>query len=747
MSTASQGWATIVAAVGLSLAALVPLRAARPLSWSVPADEIARGRADGIAVTSRGRLYLAPRLTELGGSLTPGGPVQVWAMAGDDAGSTYLGTGPEGQILRLEGSGPPRLLATVDEPMVTALAVAPDGSLLAGTAPGGILYRVDRDGRAEPWAETGERYVWSLVFGNNDVVYAGTGERGRILRISPAGEGEVLFDADEPHIVSLEVLPAGDLLAGGAGQGRVYRVDREGHALVLHDDELPEVVAVSTGANGAVLAALVGAARPASRRPALRLRLPDGVSVGSTDEAVSSLEESTGPTLLGTIEGLAADAADAGKERTAGRVVRIDPDGGTTELWRSTRESPFCLARDARGRTLFGTGEPARLYRIDGDGEVALLATLREAQLTSLRRIGRRLLLATSNPAAAYRLEDEPAPFGTFVSRPFDAGGPARWGSIRWQIEGPRDATAGAGTARRVEVYTRTGNSSEPDATWSAWSPALTDHEGSAVINPDGRFLQWRVRQLAGADPPPSLHDVRVRYEPYNRPPRVGPPREIASAARNHDEPRRIGWTAGDPDGDTLEVRLEYRPAGATEWNVAAVTATPEAGCAKEADGGECDGELVWADEALAEGPYEIRVVASDGPGNPPGEGLEAEARPADPVVVDRTAPRVEIERAADGALRVRVEDRLSEIRAVELVAGGRTRHTLRPDDGVCDSRRETYRVEAEGWSGTGWVLRGSDTAGNVVELPLRTGPESTEEGEEDRTGRGGAQPSRVGRS
>ena len=36
-------------------------------------------------------------------------------------------------------------------------------------------------------------------------------------------------------------------------------------------------------------------------------RLPDGVQVGTTDEAVGTLEESTGPTLRGYIEGLAED--------------------------------------------------------------------------------------------------------------------------------------------------------------------------------------------------------------------------------------------------------------------------------------------------------------------------------------------------------------------------------------------------------------------------------------------------------
>ena len=77
----------------------------------------------------------------------------------------------------------------------------------------------------------------------------------------------------------------------------IYRLDEEGHALVLHDDELPEVVALGVEPGGAVLAALVAAPGKTVPRPALRLQLPDGVQVGTRDETVGILEESTGPTL------------------------------------------------------------------------------------------------------------------------------------------------------------------------------------------------------------------------------------------------------------------------------------------------------------------------------------------------------------------------------------------------------------------------------------------------------------------
>jgi hypothetical protein len=687
-----------LAMAGGVLIAISGSHAAGIRTWSEDAAALARGLADGMAVSRDGWLYLAPRLSRIEAVEAPA--AQIWSLVADPAGGgLFAGTGPEGRVLRLSPPGRAAEHATLGPPLVTALAALPDGRLLAGTAPDGLVYRIGASGAAEVFCETGERYVWALVVTDSGEIYAGTGERGRVLRILPSGGTEVLFDGDEAHVVSLLALPGGELLAGGAARGLVYRIDREGNALVLHDDDLAEVVALAVQEDGAVIAATIAAAEEETRRPAVHLRLPEGAPLsGAADESVGMIDETT---VRGYIEGLAPREVLA-PPRVRGRIVRIAADGSTRELWSSTQESPFCVAADAHGRVLFGTGEPARLHRIEPGGDVALLATLREAQVTALAEGSGSVYLATSNPAALYVVEERAAETASFVARPLDAGGPARWGSIRWQAEE---------AAGRTEFYTRTGNSEEPDATWSAWSPALTTAGGSPIVNPDGRYVQWRLRQSGGAGAGPRLAKVTLVYEPYNRPPELRDLR-LDPAAPGTRAPLRLRWSARDADGDLPEITVRYRPVAGGAWSEAGVVGVEEPGATTES---WRPFEWSWDTTEVPEGEYEVGIVATDQPANPAGEGLLAAEQPTVRAVVDRTPPTVEVTIEPDGAWTIHAEDTHSDLRRLDLVRHGRVRFTARPLDGVCDSRVERYRL-TQPEPGDGWSVRGVDAAGNVAE-------------------------------
>ncbi|MBZ5640677.1 MAG: hypothetical protein LAO51_18215 [Acidobacteriia bacterium] len=705
--------ALLPAALAAAALAHLPAGAVHTRIWSPSAFDLERGDADGVAVTTRGRLFLVPRFASLGGPRLAGTPAHVWSAAADPSGNVILGTGPEGRVIKVTPAGVASVLFTTADTMVTSLAFLPGGDLLAGTAPGGKIYRIGPSGKGSVWCETGERYVWSLAIAPDGTVFAGTGEQGILLKIDRTGKAEPFFDSDEAHLVSLALLPGGGLIAGGAGRGLVYRIDGEGHARILHDDELPEARAVAIAPDGAVYAALLGPPEAEPRAPAVRIQVAGGAEIGASPDHVGDLQERPGPTLEGVIEGLPAAREERGRG-VRGKVIRIAPDGTDTEIWRSSIEAPFCLLLDKEGRVLFGAGEPARLYRSEAPDEVALVASFPEGQVTGLLAAGGAVVAATSNPAAAFRMEGEAREAGVYVSRPFDAGTLARWGTIRWLAEG---------APGRAEFYTRTGNTGDPDATWSAWSPALTDPAGSKVTNPDGRFVQWRAR-LAGGDAAGSrVSSASISFAPVNRSPAL---RELVLEAPKLSVSGKATFRFGvaDPDGDPVSVEIRYRKLGDEAFAVAARVESIETatGAGDEDEAAFKDGKAVWDTASVSEGVYEVRAIASDRAANFPDEGKERPSSPPLHVTVDRTPPVIEARRIEGGAVEVKATDALSPVNRLEAMRDGKVVFQARPMDGVSDSREEVYRIAAvDLGSGTGAVqsLRVLDDAGNVAETPV----------------------------
>jgi hypothetical protein len=675
---------------------------------STPSD-LERGESDGIAVTSRGRLFLAPRIAPWGKALPDAFPSQVFAASANGSGDVFLGTGPDGLLVKVARDGTQSIFFRVDEPLLTAVTALPTGEILVASAPGGKIYKVRPDGKGSVWCQTQERYVWALLGAGEGAVFAATGDRGRLLKIDRNGNSSVLFDADESHLVSLAPAPDGGVWAGGGGRGLLYRIDAEGHGRVAYDDDLPEAKALLPTPSGDLMVAFDAPPVSEKRPPALRLRVAGGTSGAS--EAMGDLDTRQQPAIQGVIEGLPSEAAEESLP-LRGKIVRVSADGAAEELWRSRTEAPFALALDERSRALFATGEPAKIWRVEAPGEIALLATLKEAQTTAFARAARGLIAATSNPASVYALGSDSGESGTFLAPPVDAESVARWGTISWHE---------AGAGGRVELFTRTGNSEAPDGTWSAWSAARVDASGSPVTNPDGRFLQWRAKIGGGRDAGPSVASVAATYATKNRAPSIRDLR-VEPASGAIAAKATIRWSAADPDGDGVSVDAQARPAGTSAWRSAvrtdpapSKTSDPTLGN----DGSAKDGKATWDTSSWDEGVYELRAVASDQLSNPPSEGLEATAELSVSVMLDRTPPTIDAKRRGN-VIEVLVADALSGVARLEVVADGKVAFSPRPADGVCDNVRETFQIPAaQIGPGGSWSLRATDAAGNAFEAPV----------------------------
>jgi len=169
--------------------------------------------------------------------------------------------------------------------------------------------------------------------------------------------------------------------------------------------------------------------------------------------------------------------------------------------------------------------------------------------------------------------------------------------------------------------------------------------------------------------------------------------------------PTTLSWKADDPNGDTLDYALYIKAADEEEWHLLKDELRQPS--------------FTLDPNSLADGKYVARLVASDEASNSRETARSAELVSA-PFWLDSTPPLVRALRqrlTADGAEVVfQVEDATSPLRKAEISREGEDWRDLRSDDGIVDSRVETFTVQTGKLAPGEHVLtlRATDTSGNV---------------------------------
>ncbi len=644
-------------------------------------DRLSGGDLKGVSVASDGTVRAGLTL----GSAALGGDAQAsFAALALRDGSVLVGTSPNGKVLRVVGDAA-QPYADTDALAVTALAELKDGTVIAATIPDGKLVKLTQ-GKATPFATLpNTSYVWALAVDKAGTsVYAATGgPEGRVFRVNAAGQAEVYFKSEEPHLVSVAIGKNNEVYAGSSGKGLLYAIKGPGRAEVLYDFAGQEVKAIAVAPDGAVYAIANEYGEP----PEPPRRSP-----------VAAGRAAPGPT--------SGARPKAGK----GVLYKFDTAGRPEKLMAHTEFHYAALALDERGAPHVGTGAEGRVYTVDDAHVVTLEADTDERQVSALALSGNRGYVVASDPPVLHRVLGRGGGEATWTSKVLDAGLRARFGRLSWQ---------GAG---RLEVATRSGNTSAPDPTWSPWSAAQTS--AFAVASPAGRFVQVRARFT---DASATLSDVTLPFvtenlrpvvldvtaAPKNAPakePKEGIPASGGEAPK-HDATVKISWRVDNLDADPLRFRLTFRR---EDQALAHPVTRPDELLTKT--------EYDWDTQAIPEGRYRVRVEASDELANPPKEALR-HANESSVLVIDNTPP-VLSELALDGRrLRARVVDGVSSIARVEVSFDGQTE--FRPvgaADGVFDSLTEQVDEDLSALVPKGAhtvTVRAYDTAGNATTREL----------------------------
>ncbi len=686
-------------------------------------QEFLRGESKGIAVSSDGRLMLGPGRTIV---LETDEPF-IYSTVATPQGTIYIGTGNDGKVFRISDTGK-KELAKLDEPGVYALALDSANRLYAGTAPEGKVYRISEDGKAEVFFDPEEKFIWDLVFDKNDNLYVATGTRGIVYKVDPAGKKTEFFDSDETHVVTLELDLEGNLLAGSAPEGLLYRISTQGDkkSFTLLDSDLEEMKAITVDRYGIIYAAsLSGASRL--------------TTVAETAAAGSGKEASQGKDNSG-------DEIKKVKTEPAGRlhVYRVERNGLVRTIYTSNTEIAFDIAVRSDGSIILATGNKGRIIALDTNGFKTLLMDTEEEQITRLFTSGSDLYAATSNLGKVLRIDQAPREKGEYLSEIIDAGATSLWGTISWTVRNP--------TRREgITLYTRSGNTKKPGDTWSAWSEAYTNPEGSQISSQASTYLQWKlsyapeVRGSSLLADENSVDSVSVTYQQYNLPPRISSltihSNGIAFAKNQGSPPPAGGTYPGGPDGaHTLSLpenirkletpeqsamaRKVYIPAARSiSWDAAdpnqddltysvliSRNSSPEWKLLEE---GLTEKYYTIDGASFPDGDYKVKIIVSDLPANPKDSALTDELV-SNTFRINNLAPVITWESSpGNGITAFSVTTSATRLFRVEYSIDSRHWSVVFPKDGITDSRSESYQVEVP--PGTKSIqVRAIDDNGNI---------------------------------
>jgi WD40 repeat protein len=661
-------------------------RAEHTRRWRISTyEEFLKGKANGVAVRSDGRLELAPKFA----LIADADASYLWSLRTDPKGALYAAGGSPAKVFRFDTAGKPTIVFESPDLSAQAIAFDQQGNLYVGTSPDGKVYRVSSSGEKSVFFDPKTKYIWDLAFSSDGTLYVATGDKGQIFAVNPSGKGELFYSSDEAHIRVLAFDPSGNLIAGTEPNGRVLRVshssaksprsnkseDKSAQGFVLYETAKREVTALAISPDGTIYLSAIGEKqRNVTPAPSAVFVTPQ-VTTTITNSPGVSAAQSTTPSVLLPFPPVVSSS-----------IYRISANGAPDELWSSREDVVYSLGLGADGRLLAGTGNNGALLGIDSKGVFAQLAKSGSAQITGISRSkDGKVFVCTANPGKVFSVGPEFEAEGTYESRSFDAQNFSQWGRLEWWS--PRTATNTASAAKkssthnnepRVEFFARSGNTEDPGREWSTWYGPYT-RSGTEMEIPSARFAQWKA-VIHGGQPGDGVDWASLAYLPRNVAPVIdgiaiqepgvranatnimsaGQPTAVTlklppapnvsgviitqsgTAPRFEPPPQGIQqkgyatvlWSVHDDNDDELRYAVYYRGENEQDWKLLKDKLEQKF--------------YSWDTTSFPDGAYYLKIVATDAPSNPPATALSAE-RISERFEVDNTPPGIEHLSAVSG--------------------------------------------------------------------------------------------------
>jgi hypothetical protein len=665
--------------------------------------DFAKGFFDRTTVTSEGDVRLSVTISR---AIDTGRPF-VWTLVPTDDGSMLIGTGHEGDVLRLSPDSKLGTLCRLPELEVHWLVADRDGWLV-GTSPRGRLYRITSDGNYQQVAQLEQNYPVCAVRRSEQAILIGAGGSAGVVYEWRDGQLRPLLRTGQNHVTALSATADGTVYVGTGDNATLWRILADDTAQAVRDFGDGAVSALAVLQDGSVLIGIY------PRAQLLRL-YPDGHWRTVIERAESPILA-----LVGTPDGSVFACG-------SGVIYQVFPDN-RVNLVENRLDVDFASAVWWQNALWLGTANGGEIYtaRLDG-GEGVYISPVHDAK--SRAQWGALYWIADTPAGTSVQISTRsgnvPEPDGSWSewSSPLTAPGDritspaARYVQYRavLRTQSPQVSPR----LQSVSLYYRTQNQ-PPRVT-------LRTPKGGAVLSGE-QTIEW---QAEDPDKDRLLYQVYYRAEgerewkevqvsskpspskPASQPAGKSPPQpasadDVPTVEQMMADLRR--QVEDDPNIST-EVKAEILATAARELpqvraamqeEVRKASPAAEAVAQAPAAPPSTATSRKWDTRLLKDGVYRLRVVASDRPSNA-SDALTAEAV-SEPFMVCNTKPVIVVPSAdglramGDGTVEVSgiVLQKLVPVTAVQVQVGQGEWLAAEAEDGVFDSPVEAFRFRSD---------------------------------------------------
>lgn len=399
---------------------------------------------------------------------------------------------------------------------IPSLVADSKGMLYAAAIPGGNVYSIDPNKQLNQntrlVAKLSEPLVTCLTMDNKDNLYIGVTGSGKVYKMASTKALPVnIFDSGQADVVSMfYCAPEDKLYVGTAEKGAVYSIDAAGTATAEYQSADHIVTGIAKDKKGDLYVSTAGTGH------LVRVNKKGDVDTLASSDAFYTLfyDPSSDHVFSGDAEG----------DITEARFDPLSKQSYFVPVTHTEQDAVVTLSSDGKGRLFAGT----------------------------------------CNLAIAQIFDMKYAANATYTSEVRDGQRSSKWSRLR-AFGGYNEVNE---TVRKaITVETRTGQTSQPDSSWSKWVAANPAPDAYEIKSPAGRYLQYRLAwkfDESTSGRPVAIGQVDVTYLPNNTAPQISNVSLKSGSAVNGKE--EITVTGTDSDGDNLMLAMQISPDGGQTW-------------------------------------------------------------------------------------------------------------------------------------------------------------------------------------